>query len=373
MPTAAQPPKLPPPPTSVVWSAPSSRDELKSFLDLRHADVIATRPDLFQLKLDKASQSDFAFFRGFPELVYLKLEQSAQAAKLAATPRVRLDGDFHAENVELVAPGDKRPTPQVNDLDDSALGPAALDVARMLAGAALLPSASAKPADLAGEARAAYDGSLSKSFKEWRDSLPGEKAVDGSAAVDRQWRKHAGTRVDDPALAAKLRQAAGLRDDWDVYDRRGAGLSSIGLRRYMFVSDKHGHAVELKQLRAPAPAFFTRELSETDAERTTRGYAQLRQIPAGASVATLDGRPWLLRRRESKQQGLELSHARSAARVLGGLLAQLHRAQASEADLKAAAAAVGDSQVEALVSYVKQLRLWLQELVQADAWGKGKP
>lgn len=364
-------PAVPPSPAAPVWTAPSCAQELQSFLELRHADLIAARPDLLALKLDKARRNDFDFFRAFPELVYLKLKASPAAARLAATPRVRLDGDFHARNVELVAPGDKRPTPQVDDLDDSALGPAALDVARMLAGAALLSSSDdAQPAKLVSEARAAYDGSLSRSFAGWKASLGVEKSVAASSAKDNDWRHHAGVPVADGALAGRLRAAAGLPDDWDVYDRRGAGESSIGLQRYLFSSDAHGHVFELKELRAPAPAFFTKELPEKDGQRLARGYAALRQVPAPVRVVSLDGRDWLLRRRERQSRGLELSAAKSAARVLGGLLGQLHRGQASVAALKAASAAVSDAQIFELVSYVGQARRWLEELLAAGAWRK---
>lgn len=351
-----------------LHKAPETGEELKSFLERRHGDVIATRPDLFKLKLKKAAASDFAFFRGFPELFYLRLKGSPSAGALARSARLRLDGDFHAENVELVDAGKKVRAPQVNDLDDAALGPAALDLARLLSGAGLLEPSRA--AWLVAEARAAYLAALAETFGRWTAALGSEPAVARARPRDRDWKNDAGVPVRDPALAARLRAAAGLSGEWKPHDRRGAGLSSIGMRRYLFLSDAEEHVYELKELRGAAPEFFTGPSGEPDAERVARGYAELRQIPTEARTVVFDEAAWSLRRREAAETRLELSHARSSARVLGGLLAQLHRPQAAQAALEAAASAITDADALSWLSYMTRMRALLKDLLDAGTWNR---
>jgi hypothetical protein len=334
--------------------------ELEKFLADFHKDLKREHPDMYRKKLEMAAQDDFRFSRVFPQLVYQKLKESAEAARLASAPEIFLDGDVHVDNTQIEQDKGRRAV-QFNDFDDSGRGPSAIDVARMLINSALA-SPQDKRDEAVSAARAAYAKSLGQPFADWTKSLQAEPAVAKAKPRDRDWPKHAGKPIKDETMAASLRAAAGLDDKWKVFDRMGAGGSSIGVRRYMFVHPERGHVFELKELRGPAIAYFTgRAPAEPDRDRLAEAYRELRQVPADVRTLRHDGADWGLRRREAEETGLAEDHPVSAARSVAGALGQAHRGQAPAAKLKAAAGAATDALV---ASTTAQIAAWRAELLE---------
>ncbi|MBI3553370.1 MAG: DUF2252 family protein [Elusimicrobia bacterium] len=341
--------------------APLDKDSLRAFLEDRHKELLASNPEMFLRKMKKGADSDFAFFRGFPDVFYLSLRSRPEAAGLLKTPKLFLAGDLHYENIELMDDG-KRLTPQVNDFDDAGPAPVAADLARMLTGVGLIGIED--EAELYAQALDAYQQSLKQSFKKWADGLAAEKAVEKAKSEDRDWLNKGGKTIKDKSLAAKLFKLAGLDPaKWTALDRMGAGLSSIGVLRYLFAGAQHKHALELKELRASSLEFLTgAPLGPADRDRLAQAYLKLRQVPVDARTMPHDGKDWLLRRREGIQWSLNLDHQKSAARVIGGLVAQVHLASGgTPAQLEAAAREFSVRLALSSLQYMARMRALLAD------------
>ncbi len=362
---------LPPMPLNALPSSGSDAVRVKAFIDAFHKDLIIERPALFQAKLAKAAASDFNFYRAFPQLQFAQLRQSPRAAALAASVLGRSAGDAHPDNVELVDFDGKR-VAQVNDFDDSGLAPLAIDIVRTVAGTWFLSEAAeAERRSILEEASKGYRDGLRKSFPQWADAIQTEKALQEARTRDREWLKNAGTPLTDEPLAERLAKHAGVvRKDWKAFDRVGAGLSSIGVRRYMFASAQRADAFELKQLRASALEFFTgKPQAETDAARVAAGFAELRRVSAELSTYRDDGADWSTRRRAGVHVTLSSKHPKSAARVIGGMLAQMHLAQGIAPErLEAALAAASVAAAEESAKAMARFRQALVQLLKDGAW-----
>jgi len=373
------PPRLAPPAVALgpeaAGKAPAvaalDDQALAAFIEARSVSERRRRLDLFQAKMRKAAASDFAFYRAFPDLFYDLLARSPEADAVRASPEVLADGDGHAQNVEVVEL-EGRPLPQFNDFDDAGKAPAALDMARTLGAAAVLGHSDDERRALAAEAKAAYLDSLALSFDQWRRKAAEEAAVKTGPVETKHWREHGGAPVTDKALAAKLFALAGLDPDkWVLLDRAGAGLSSIGLRRYLFAHRKKDHARELKELRAPAVAVFTGDAPVKQGPRVAQAYARLREVPVDLTTAEGLGAEWMLRRREAEARSLNLEHPRSTARVLGGLLAQVHRAQTDAAALERAMRGLSERSAAGWLAAMGRMREGLARLLAAGRWDRG--
>jgi len=356
------------------WMATKLDDEarkLQGFIEREEALTLAKEPALLHLKLAKAVAADFAFFRAFPDLYYKLLSEEPDAAAARGTAVLRAVGDPHAENVEIIRSGDKR-VPQANDFDDSARAPAGLDVSRMLAGAGALGDGSEEKARaLVEEARRAYGLSLNQDFAQWRKSVKDEPAVSAAKPVDRAWKKRSGPAVENAALLALFAEKLGIEaKNWRLFDRRGAGGSSIGLRRYLLRSDRHDHVYEVKALRRSAMASFDGlSIAESPRERLDRAYADLRQEPVRSAAFAHDGSDWSGRRREAEEIRLDLRDPLSAARAMGGLLAQLHRASGvSLEELRRACEAASTPLVLRSLQAMLRMRHALIDLLNRDVW-----
>ncbi|MBI5201505.1 MAG: DUF2252 family protein [Elusimicrobia bacterium] len=351
--------------------AGSDAVRVKAFVDAFHKDLIVQNPVLFKQKLAKAAESDFNFYRAFPQLQYAELRQSPHAAALAASVTGRAAGDAHPDNVELVD-FDGRKVAQVNDFDDSGIAPLAVDIVRTVAGTWFLTEASdAERRMILEEARKGYRDGLKQDFAKWSESIQSEKSLKEARSRDREWLKHAGTPLSDEPLAERLAKFAGVeRKDWKPFDRAGAGLSSIGVRRYMFASDRRSDAYELKQLRASALEYFTgAPQSETDAARVAEGFSKLRKVSAELSTFAFDAADWSTRRREGSHVTLDPKHPKSAARVIGGMLAQMHLAQGlAPARLEEALAAASVRAAEESATAMARFRKELVQLLKDGAW-----
>lgn len=344
-------------------------ETMRAFIEQTHGDLLRKRPDLFHLKMRKAAASEKAFYRAFPNLFYSKLKSLPEAGSLASAVEVRSAGDVHADNVEIS--GYRRQwVPQVNDFDDSGKAPASLEIARTLGAAALLDDDHESRRDKVEEARTGYRKALRQGFDGWARSIQDEGAVKDASSRDYDWPHNAGERVTDRKLAARLHKETGLDPEvWKVHDRAGSGLSSIGMRRYMFLSDKEGFVWELKQLRASALEFFTgKPMAESDRRRLEKAFAELRRSPSEAAFLTFDGVDWLLRRREQEMTRLDYSRKSSSARVLGGLAAQMHRVSAAPDRLNKALASVSTDLVLETVEFMEDMRGALRKLLREGAW-----
>src|SRR5579863_3770466 len=81
-------PVEPPPSFPPLFAAPAAAppSELEAFLADFHKDLKLEHPEMYRKKLEMAAQDDFRFSRVFPQLVYQKLKESSEAAKLAEAP-----------------------------------------------------------------------------------------------------------------------------------------------------------------------------------------------------------------------------------------------------------------------------------------------
>lgn len=354
--------------------AQKMEDEMRKFVEAFHKDLMTERPDLFQLKMKTAAASEFSFYRAFPQLFYAQLKKSPEAEALAKAKKTRLAGDLHAENAELVERKSQRVL-QPNDFDDTGVAPVALEIARVLGSAGVLAKTPADRSALIQEASEAYKRSAGQKFSDWVDGLKDEKSVKEAKEEDRKWAKNAGPALADKALAERLLTAVGLNStEWSVHDRMGAGLSSIGLRRYLFVSKDHGHVFELKELRPSALLAFTGEKAPaSNRPRLDAAFKELRDVSVDARTLAFDGKEWSLRRREATVTNLDLDREMSAARVLAGLGAQLHRSGASKAELADALKAVTPELVERSLQFMSGMRDALRKLLRDGAWGFRAP
>lgn len=334
---------------------------LEEFLECFHRELIRERPDLYRAKLERAAMSDFEFFRAFPQLGYAELRR--RRAGLGRSPVLRLHGDAHGRNVVLIE-FDGRRTPALSDFDDSDRGPVSVELARMLTGAALLAGGD-RPRRLERAAARAYAESLGMKIDQWLEVASREKAVTKAEPEARDWRNE-GRPLEDRREAARILRAAGRTPaGWRVRDRRGAGSSSIGVRRYVLVPRRGRGAWELKELRGPALEYWTgRRAKVPPRERVAAALGALRYHDDGSRTLRFEGRDWLLRPRQAVEAALSFEHPRSAARVLGGLLAQAHRAQGiSPARLRAALESLPKGLVRDSLRAVRRLRRELSRLL----------
>lgn len=352
---------------------PSGRESLRIYVEKSHAELRASRPDMFLKKMRRSGESDFGFFRVFPDLFYRNLRASRQAPELLNTARLFLLGDLHIENVELVearVKGVKRVVPQFNDYDDAGRAPVAADLARLFAGAGLLWDSPRERDKLQEAARRSYLESLDMSFTDWAETIADEKAITEARGEDKDWFHTAGPRVADRALAKRLFKMTGLEPaKRRAFDRMGSGGSSIGHRRYMFASPERKDAWDLKELAPSALEAFTgKRMPQAHRARVGEGIARLRQVPDEARTLRGDGADWVLRRREGEQTFLSREHPVSAARVLGGFAAQVHRSQASAAELEKALRAVTPEVAAASLRYFSRMRQALRALLESGVW-----
>ena len=317
----------------------------------------------------KAAESDLAFNRAFPQLFYRLLSQSKDATRLADTPKLRLAGDLHAQNVEIVSYKGGA-VPQVNDFDDTAKAPAGLETARAFVSAAILGRTAAEAGRLFATAREAYLRALGMGFKEWAADVSREEAVADAQPKKKHWRRDAGPKLSETE-AARARELAGLGEKWEAHHREGAGLSSIGVRRTLLVREGRDEAWELKELREQSAlsAFPGAPDSTPVVKRMAQAYEELRKVPVTARTASSAGAAWLVRERQGKETVLDLKDGDSAARVLGGLAAQLQRGQVADAGpLSSVADALSPETASGLVLRIKKLRVALVGLVEDGTW-----
>ncbi|CAF1278968.1 unnamed protein product [Adineta steineri] len=98
-------------------------------------DGIKTNPDAFRSRFRKMSATPFNFYRGSAILFYqdLKIDKDPYIEKNHAAGQIFIHGDLHAENFGTYLDSNGVLNFDVNDFDESYLGPFTWDVKRLLA------------------------------------------------------------------------------------------------------------------------------------------------------------------------------------------------------------------------------------------------
>jgi uncharacterized protein (DUF2252 family) len=103
-------------------------------------NLLTGDPAAFQSKFRKMAATPFAFFRGSACLFYHDLREEAQEGTYLdeRTSRIWIHGDLHAENFGTYMNSNGRLIFNVNDFDESYIGPFTWDLKRFSASIALI-------------------------------------------------------------------------------------------------------------------------------------------------------------------------------------------------------------------------------------------
>jgi uncharacterized protein (DUF2252 family) len=291
---------------------------------LTYPELISADPDAWRGKFRKMAGSPFAFFRGSAALFYRDIGDDEDAPFLnERTSRVWIQGDLHCDNFGTYMNSAGELVFDVNDFDESYVGPFTWDLKRLGASLALLGYQKALSDDairrmietvarsyasqvqLFAEGKAEHDFALTlattsgvlhdilgKARLQTRLGLLDEVTV--IEAFDRRFGGDASTRQLDSAARAEVQDAfdsyvatipESKRDRRlsyrvkDAVARRGMGIGSAGLPSYNVLLEGHTQALEndivvyMKQSTSAAPSGAVpdqaiRDFFENDAHRT---------------------------------------------------------------------------------------------------------
>ena len=140
-----------------VWEPPPARPDPVAIIEAQNRHRI---PDLVPVRIGRMTQSPFAFLRGAALVM---------AHDLAGTPDTGLDvqvcGDAHLANFGIFASPERALLFDVNDFDETDVGPWEWDVKRLCASAAVVArTAGCRPADQRSAGRAAAGA-----YRRWMD------------------------------------------------------------------------------------------------------------------------------------------------------------------------------------------------------------
>lgn len=328
----------------------------------RRADVLAHKYALMRA-------SALAFLRGTAHL-YAQDWSSYAPAELKASPVTWLCGDAHIENFGTYRAARGLVVFDVNDFDETMLGPSLYDLARLCASWVVwqggdAPKLDPKPGILAIADAYATALGIGKAFWIDRDTATGEigrlmnvvynrKYADLLAkrttiagktrtltlgkralAVDADQRRRAIHAIGDFAKTTgdKLERFNVIDVAWRI-----AGTGSLGLERYVVLVAGDGTldgmrlldvkfaapAVLAKQSRQPQPRFAT------DAQRVVEGYRRMQcWTPRRLGAVEVEGRPYVVRTLQPSEDRLNWADPDSLdipdlQDALGGLLAWGH-------------------------------------------------
>jgi uncharacterized protein (DUF2252 family) len=102
-----------------------------------NAPIAEQSPALLHEKFTRMMVDAFAFFRGTDHLFYGDIARM-QGKTMAEGPKVLLQGDLHLKNIAALERANGSLTIGPNDFDEAALGPAQLDLERIVASIALV-------------------------------------------------------------------------------------------------------------------------------------------------------------------------------------------------------------------------------------------
>jgi Uncharacterized protein conserved in bacteria (DUF2252) len=204
-----------------------------------HTRIHVVQPDL-QLKHEQMAGSLFAFLRAtFYRWASLWLEVCSDLVK---GPRVLAVGDLHVENFGTWRDAEGRLVWGVNDFDEVANMPYAVDLVRLATSAVIAKQESGLTIDASGAATAVFEGyreSLEAGGKPFilEENHPGlrEMALGAERDPIHFWSKLANLpRVTPPKRIQRLLQRS-LPDNAGeiVFSHRIAGVGSLGRPRYV--------------------------------------------------------------------------------------------------------------------------------------------
>lgn len=110
---------------------------INSFTE-NYADLLASEPAAWRGKFRKMAESAFAFYRGSAALFYGDMARDTDPFQNEKTSRVWIQGDLHAENFGTYMNGAGILVFDVNDFDESYVGPFTWDVKRFCASLSLI-------------------------------------------------------------------------------------------------------------------------------------------------------------------------------------------------------------------------------------------
>ncbi len=269
-----------------------------------YPDLIAADPDAWRGKFRKMAGSAFAFYRGSAALFYRDIAQDDDPFLDDKTSRVWIQGDLHANNFGTYMNSAGMLVFDVNDFDESYVGPFTWDLKRLAASLALLGYEKALSDDdirkmietvarsyakqvavfAQGKAESGFALTLATTEGILRDVLGAARLQTRLALLDESTVIHSYDRKfgDDPSMRrldsetqAEVQQAfqtyldsipESKRDRRlsyrmkDVVARRGMGIGSAGLPSFNALLEGHSQALEndivvyMKQATVAAPS-----------------------------------------------------------------------------------------------------------------------
>jgi uncharacterized protein (DUF2252 family) len=293
-----------------------------SFTDTYPA-LISADPDAWRGKFRKMANSPFAFYRGSAALFYGDVARDADPFQNDQTSRVWIQGDLHADNFGTYMNSAGMLVFDVNDFDESYVGPFTWDLKRLAASLALLGYQKAlsdqdirrmiqtvvrsyvRQVSLFAEGKAESDFALTLASTDGvlhellgaarlQTRLALLEASTVIEAFDRRFGSDPSTRALDSDARAEVTAAfqsyldtipESKRDRRlsyrmkDIVGRRGMGIGSAGLPSFNALLEGHSQALEndiivyMKQSTTAAPSVAVTDerikgYFQNDAERT---------------------------------------------------------------------------------------------------------
>jgi uncharacterized protein (DUF2252 family) len=324
-------------------------------------------PERLALKLRAIRKNPFFFLRGTCHLFYQRLPRDPL---LARAPATWLCGDLHVQNMGSYKGDNRLVYYDINDFDESALGPCTWDLVRLLASILVsAPTLGIGRRDAVALCRTcvdAYTATLRQGVARWIEAETAQgliKDLLDSLATRRRRHlldartKHVGRtrrlRTDGrKALPASDEQRARITQFLAKFaarqpnprfyrlldiGRRIAGIGSLGIDRFVLLVEGKGspdrnYLLDLKhalpsslipRLRTPQPRW------PNEAVRITQVQTRMQAVPQALLHAeTIDGAPYVLRDLQPSEDRIDLmaSHRkpgilRSSIHGMGQLLA----------------------------------------------------
>ena len=353
-------------------------------------------PQRLRRKFELLRRDPFAFFRGTCHLYYETLPRDAT---LAAAPAVLACGDLHLENFGTYKGDNRLVYFDLNDFDEAALAPCALELVRFAASvqiaAAHLKLAAPQAAQLCRTFVATYRAAIADGKPRWIERATADGMVSDLLHALEQRRRaelldkrttrgDSGRRLridGDHALpitpaerrriAALLKRFAATTAEPRFYRlldiaRRVAGNGSLGVERYVLLVEGRGspddnYLLDLKLAMPSAMAPVTRLRQPKWASEAARVVAVQRIVqaisPARLAAITDGARSYVLKELQPTADRLDLALAH-------GHVGRLESVIRSMAEVTAwghlrGCSRLGAASVEALQRYVG-----------GDAWGR---
>jgi len=283
-------------------------------------------PDMVNLKYEVMAENAFRYYRGTCHLFY---EDLASTKKFPASPLTWICGDLHLENYGSYKADNRLVYFDLNDFDESILGPALWEVARMVTSICIafdeLDIEPEKAANMAQLFVKTYAATLCKGKATSIDPRTAKGIVcnfltaaaqNGYTVVlkkrtDKKKKKVVLSLSDERHFKIKKHLKLVLMDhiqqwidqssdspyNYKVKDAvfRLAGTGSIGLKRYLFLlkstnTKNHYLLVDMKQSRASSLSPYTKVKQPewtSDAERIIAVQERMQNVSASLLSATL--------------------------------------------------------------------------------------